>query len=56
MQTISRTHGFRLIELVLPAVLMAFLATVVLPDFSATIKNNQNIALLGSYLLFAGAQ
>ncbi len=50
MQTISRTHGFTLIELLVLVAIVAILATVALPDFSASIKNDRDISQLNNLL------
>jgi type IV fimbrial biogenesis protein FimT len=50
MQTNSHMRGFTLIELLVLVAVVAILATVAVPDFSATIKNDHDITQLNSLL------
>ena len=50
MQSIKRMHGFTLIELLVLLAIIAILATVAVPDFGTTIKNDQDISQLNVLL------
>ncbi len=50
MQTTKRQHGFTLIELLVLIAIVSILATVAVPDFSATIKNDRDITQLNTLI------
>jgi len=50
MQNIKCERGFTLIELLVLVAIVSILATVAVPDFSATIRNNRNISQLNTLL------
>jgi type IV fimbrial biogenesis protein FimT len=50
MQNSKRQHGFTLIELLVLIAIVSILATVAVPDFSATIKNDRDISQLNTLI------